>query len=58
MLLDGTGEIDGGTLRAPVKLNLGDAGYYRVQYDAANLAALAAFDRPHGACRPGQSPLR
>ena len=41
MLLDGTAEIAAGPCGEPVKLNLGDVGYYRVQYDAAMLAALA-----------------
>ena len=42
VLLDGTAEITAGPCGAPVKLNLGDVGYYRVQYDAGMLAALAA----------------
>jgi aminopeptidase N len=33
-------EIDGGPCGAAVKLNLGDVGYYRVQYDGATLARL------------------
>jgi aminopeptidase N len=46
MLLDGTSEIAGGRCGEPVKLNLGDVGYYRVQYDDAMLAALTrAIDR-------------
>ncbi len=40
VLLDGTAEIAGGHCGDPVKLNPGDVGYYRVQYDAAMLAAL------------------
>jgi aminopeptidase N len=41
VLLDGTAEIDGGPCGEPVKLNLGDVGYYRVQYDRAMSSALA-----------------
>ena len=41
MLLDGTAEIKTGPCDDPVKLNLGDVGYYRVQYDAATQAVLA-----------------
>jgi aminopeptidase N len=41
VLLDGTAEIAAGRCGEPVKLNLGDVGYYRVQYDAAMQAALA-----------------
>jgi aminopeptidase N len=40
-LLDGTSRIDAGPCSDPLKLNLGDLGYYRVQYDAATQAALA-----------------
>jgi aminopeptidase N len=40
-LLDGTLQIDAGPCSDPLKLNLGDMGYYRVQYDAATQAALA-----------------
>jgi aminopeptidase N len=40
VLLDGAAEIAGGRCGDPVKLNPGDVGYYRVQYDAAMLAAL------------------
>jgi aminopeptidase N len=40
VLLDGTAEFAAGRCGDPVKLNLGDVGYYRVQYDAAMLAAL------------------
>jgi aminopeptidase N len=39
-LLDGSAEIEAGRCGDPVKLNLGDIGYYRVQYDAPMLAAL------------------
>lgn len=46
VLLDGTATLDGGRCGDPVKLNLGDVGYYRVQYDAVMGAALtAAADR-------------
>jgi len=41
VLLDGTAEIAAGRCGEPVKLNLGDVGYYRVRYDAAMQAALA-----------------
>jgi aminopeptidase N len=41
VLLDGTAEIAAGKCGEPVKLNLGDVGYYRVHYDDAMLAALA-----------------
>jgi aminopeptidase N len=40
-LLDGTSRIDAGPCSEPLKLNLGDIGYYRVQYDPATQAALA-----------------
>jgi aminopeptidase N len=36
-----TAEIDAGPCGTPIKLNRGDVGYYRVQYDAASFAALA-----------------
>jgi aminopeptidase N len=49
LLLDGTAEIKTGPCDDPVKLNLGDVGYYRVQYDAATQAALA---RSIGALAP------
>jgi aminopeptidase N len=46
LLLDGAAEIAAGRCGDPVKLNLGDVGYYRVQYDAAMLAALTqSIDR-------------
>ncbi len=40
VLLDGAAEIAGGRCGDPLKLNPGDVGYYRVQYDATMLAAL------------------
>ncbi len=40
MLLDGAAAIAAGRCGDPVKLNPGDVGYYRVQYDGAMLAAL------------------
>jgi aminopeptidase N len=40
MLLDGASRSDAGPCSDPLKLNLGDMGYYRVQYDAATQAAL------------------
>jgi len=40
VLLDGAAEIVAGRCGDAVKLNPGDVGYYRVQYDAAMLAAL------------------
>jgi aminopeptidase N len=40
VLLDGQGEIAAGRCGEPIKLNLGDIGYYRVEYDAASRAAL------------------
>jgi len=46
VLLDGAAEIAAGRCGDPVKLNPGDAGYYRVQYDSAMLAALTrSIDR-------------
>jgi aminopeptidase N len=46
LLLDGVAEIAAGHCGDPVKLNLSDVGYYRVQYDAAMLAALTrSIDR-------------
>ena len=41
MLLEGTADIAAGRCGEPVKLNLGDVGYYRVRNDAAMQAALA-----------------
>jgi aminopeptidase N len=40
VLLDSASEIKAGSCDDPVKPNLGDVGYYRVQYDAATQAAL------------------
>jgi aminopeptidase N len=40
VLLDGTAEFAAGRCGDAVKLNRDDVGYYRVQYDAAMLAAL------------------
>jgi len=40
LLLDGAADIATGRCGPPIKLNLGDVGYYRVQYDLASLAAL------------------
>jgi aminopeptidase N len=40
ILLDGSAEIAAGGCGEPVKLNFGDVGYYRVQYDGAMFAAL------------------
>jgi aminopeptidase N len=46
LLLDGVAEFAAGRCGDPMKLNLGDVGYYRVQYDAAMLAALTqSIDR-------------
>jgi aminopeptidase N len=46
VLLDGAAEIATGRCGDPVKLNPGDVGYYRVQYDAGMLAALTrSIDR-------------
>ena len=41
VLLQDRSEIAAGRCGEPVKLNLGDIGYYRVEYDAASRAALA-----------------
>jgi aminopeptidase N len=41
VLLQGEREVAAGRCGEPVKLNLGDIGYYRVEYDAASRAALA-----------------
>jgi aminopeptidase N len=41
ILLQDRSEIVAGQCGEPVKLNLGDIGYYRVEYDAASRAALA-----------------
>jgi aminopeptidase N len=41
VLLAGESEIVAGRCGEPVKLNLGDIGYYRVEYDGASRAALA-----------------
>jgi len=40
IVLRENGEIAAGRCGEPVKLNLGDYGYYRVEYDAASRAAL------------------
>src|SRR5262249_8176302 len=40
-VLDGTGEIAAGACDEVVKLNLGNSGYYRVEYDAATHTKLA-----------------
>jgi aminopeptidase N len=40
VVADPTAEIEAGPCDAPVKLNRGDVGYYRVLYDAASFAAL------------------
>jgi aminopeptidase N len=40
-LLDGTATVAAGRCGDPIKLNLGDVGYYRVRYDAAMQGALA-----------------
>jgi aminopeptidase N len=46
LLLDGAAEFAAGRCGDPVKLNFGDVGYYRVQYDAAMRAALTrSIDR-------------
>jgi aminopeptidase N len=37
-----TAQIDGGRCAVPIKLNLGDTGYYRVEYDPVTDAALAS----------------
>ena len=41
LLVSGSAEIPAGRCGEPFKLNLGDVGYYRVQYDAAMQAAFA-----------------
>jgi aminopeptidase N len=41
LLGDEPKEVAGGPCGEPVKLNLGDVGYYRVQYDTATRASLA-----------------
>jgi aminopeptidase N len=41
LLTDEPREIVAGRCGEPVKINLGDVGYYRVEYDAASRAALA-----------------
>jgi aminopeptidase N len=52
LLLEGEARIAAGACGEPVKLNLGDVGYYRVQYDdptwkafARSMAALGTADR-------------
>jgi len=40
LLRDQSAKISAGKCGGPLKLNVGDVGYYRVQYDAATLAAL------------------
>jgi len=41
LLLDGSAEIAGGTCGEAIKVNLGDIGYYRVEYGPIPRAALA-----------------
>jgi aminopeptidase N len=41
VLLNGSAEIAAGSCGEPVKLNFGDVGYYRAQYDGPMFAALA-----------------
>ncbi|TMJ28068.1 MAG: M1 family metallopeptidase, partial [Alphaproteobacteria bacterium] len=41
VLLAGENEVAAGNCGEPVKLNLGEIGYYRVEYDATSRAALA-----------------
>jgi aminopeptidase N len=41
VLVDGKADIAAGPCGTPVKLNLGDGGYYRVQYDPATQDTLA-----------------
>ena len=54
VLLDGTAEFAAGRCGDPVKLNFGEVGYYRVQYDAAMRAALTrSIDRLAPADRAG-----
>ena len=40
LLLNGSTEIDAGACGEPIKVNLGDVGYYRVEYGPHNRAAL------------------
>ncbi len=40
VLLQGTAEIAAGSCGEPIKVNLGDSGYYRVEYGANDRAAL------------------
>jgi aminopeptidase N len=40
VLLDGRDEIAAGRCGDPIKLNVGDVGYYRVEYDATSRTAL------------------
>lgn len=54
VLLDGSVEFDAGRCGNPVKLNFGDTGYYRVQYEASLRAALTrSIDRFPPADRAG-----
>jgi aminopeptidase N len=41
VLLDGSAEIAAGRCGEPIKVNVGDVGYYRVEYGPNNRAALA-----------------
>ncbi len=58
LLTDEPQEIAAGRCGEPVKLNLGDIGYYRVEYDAASRAALGEIvpadvgGRPASICWP------
>ncbi|HEU0149337.1 MAG TPA: M1 family metallopeptidase [Bradyrhizobium sp.] len=42
LLLRGKAQVEAGSCDAPIKLNRGDVGYYRVSYAAQTAAALAA----------------
>jgi aminopeptidase N len=41
VLLQGSTEVSGGSCGEAIKVNLGDIGYYRVEYGPASMAALA-----------------
>ena len=59
VLLDGSAGGCRRTLRRTRQgQDLGDVGYYRVQYDAASFAALVRRYRAHGTGRPGRSRRR
>jgi len=55
VLLDGSAEIAAGRCGETIKLNLGDVGYYRVQYECGDAAGAGTFAARDVALRSRQS---